>query len=142
MITTKSVTTFNSWVTCPKPNPQAKLRLFCLPYAGGSAMIFLTCPNDLPPTIEVGVCPIELPGRGRQMKLPLYSEMYPLVREIAQNLIPYLDKPFAIFGHSMSGLVSFELARLLRSDCNLTPSYLFISARNAPQFTPTKNQFT
>jgi surfactin synthase thioesterase subunit len=105
-------------------------------------MIFLSCPNDLPPIIEVGLCPIALPGRGRQMKLPLYTEMYPLVREIAQNLIPYLDKPFAIFGHSMGGLVSFELARLLRSDCNLTPSYLFISARNAPQFTPRKNQFT
>ncbi|WP_413173053.1 thioesterase II family protein [Anabaena azotica] len=133
-MTTK--TTFNSWVTCPKPNPQAKLRLFCLPYAGGSAIIFRTWPNDLPPTIEV--CPIELPGRGRKMNLPPYTEMQPLVSEIAQNIIPYLDKPFAIFGHSMGGLVSFELARLLRSDYNLTPLHLFISARNAPQITPAK----
>jgi medium-chain acyl-[acyl-carrier-protein] hydrolase len=135
-MTTK--TTFNSWVTCPKPNPNAELRLFCLPYAGGSAMIFRTWHNSLPPTIEV--CPIELPGRGRQIKLPLYTEMQPLVREIAQNLIPYLDKPFAIFGHSMGGLVSFELTRLLRSEYNLTPLHLFISARNAPQVTPTKRK--
>lgn len=134
MMTTK--TTFNSWVTCSKPNPQAKLRLFCLPYAGGSAMVFRTWADDLPPTIEV--CPLELPGRGRQMNLPPYTKMQPLVREIAQNLIPYLDKPFAIFGHSMGGLVSFELTRLLRSDYNLTPLYLFISARNAPQLPPTK----
>jgi medium-chain acyl-[acyl-carrier-protein] hydrolase len=133
-MTTK--TTFNSWVTCPQPNPQAKLRLFCLPHAGGSAMVFRTWGDDLPPTIEV--CPLELPGRGRQMKLPPYTKMNPLVREIAQNLIPYLDKPFAIFGHSMGGLVSFELTRLLRSDYGLTPSHLFISARNAPQVTPTK----
>ncbi|TAF08676.1 MAG: thioesterase [Nostocales cyanobacterium] len=133
-MTTK--TTFNSWVTCPQPNPNAKLRLFCLPYAGGSAMVFRTWPNSLPPTIEV--CPLELPGRGRQMNLPPYTKMQPLVKEIAENLIPYLDKPFAIFGHSMGGLVSFELARLLRSDYNLTPFHLFISARNAPQVTPTK----
>ncbi|AFZ60697.1 thioesterase [Anabaena cylindrica FACHB-243] len=132
----KVKTTFNSWVTCPQPNPQAKLRLFCLPYAGGSAMVFRTWANDLPPTIEV--CPLELPGRGRQMNLPPYTEMKPLVREIAQNLIPYLDKPFAFFGHSMGGLVSFELTRLLRSDYNLTPSHLFISARSAPQVPPTK----
>jgi surfactin synthase thioesterase subunit len=131
-------TTFNSWITCPKPNLQAKLRLFCLPYAGASAMIFRTWPNDLPPTIEVEVCPIELPGRGRQMKLSLYTEMQPLVREIAQNLIPYLDKPFTIFGHSMGGLVSFELAPLLRSDYNLNPSHIFIYASNAPQITPTE----
>ncbi|MBD2692146.1 thioesterase II family protein [Anabaena catenula] len=133
-MTTK--TTFNSWVTCPQPNPQAKLRLFCLPYAGGSAMVFRTWANDLPSTIEV--CPLELPGRGRQMNLPPYTKMQPLVEEIAQNLTPYLDKPFAIFGHSMGGLVSFELTRLLRSDYNLTPLHLFISARNAPQVTPSK----
>ena len=76
------------------------------------------------------------------MSFASVTEMQPLVREIAQNLIPYLDKPFAIFGHSMGGLVSFELARLLRSDYNLTPSHLFIGARiyarNAPQFTPTE----
>ncbi|RUS95439.1 thioesterase [Trichormus variabilis SAG 1403-4b] len=99
-------------------------------------MVFRTWANDLPPTIEV--CPIELPGRGRQMNLPPYTKMQPLVEEIAQNLIPYLDKPFAIFGHSMGGLVSFELTRLLHSDYNLTPLHLFISARNAPQVTPTK----
>ncbi|MBD2568834.1 thioesterase II family protein [Anabaena lutea] len=133
-MTTK--TTFNSWVTCPQPNPQAKIRLFCLPYAGGSAMVFRNWADDLPSTIEV--CPLELPGRGRQMNLPPYTKMQPLVREIAQNLIPYLDKPFAIFGHSMGGLVSFELTRLLRSDYNLTPIHLFISARNAPQVPPTK----
>ncbi|MTJ51626.1 thioesterase [Anabaena sp. UHCC 0253] len=133
-MTTK--TTFNSWVTCPQPNPQAKIRLFCLPYAGGSATVFRTWPDYLPSSIEV--CPLELPGRGRQMRLPLYTKMQLLVKEIAQNISPYLDKPFAIFGHSMGGLVSFELTRLLRSDYGLTPLHLFIAARNAPQVTPTK----
>ncbi|WP_016951928.1 thioesterase II family protein [Anabaena sp. PCC 7108] len=133
-MTTK--TTFNSWVTCPQPNPQAKLRLFCLPHAGGSATVFRTWPDNLPSTIEV--CPLELPGRGRQMNLSPYTKMQPLVREIAQNITPYLDKPFAIFGHSMGGLISFELSRLLRSDYHVTPLHLFIAARNAPQVTPTK----
>lgn len=131
-----SKTTFNSWVTCPQPNPQAKIRLFCLPYAGGSAIIFRTWPNHLPPTIEV--CPIEIPGRGRQIKLPPYRKIEPLVEEIGKNIIPFLDKPFAIFGHSMGGLVSFELIRFLRSNYNLSPLHLFISARNAPQVTPIK----
>jgi len=33
-------TKFNSWVTCPAPNPGAKIRLFCLPFAGGGASAY------------------------------------------------------------------------------------------------------
>ncbi len=129
MIVTK--TTFTSWVTCPKPNPQAKLRLFCFPYSGGSAAVFRTWADDLPTTIEL--CPLEIPGRGRQIKSPAYTEIQPLVRAIATNIIPYLDKPYAFFGYSMGALISFELIRLLRSEYNFHPLHLFVAARHAPQ---------
>ncbi|MFM7363677.1 MAG: thioesterase II family protein [Cuspidothrix sp.] len=129
-------TNFTSWVTCPQPNPEAKLRLFCFPFAGGSSTAFRTWPNYLPKTIEV--CPIEIPGRGRQIKSPLYTEIQPLVQKIATNIIPYLDKPFAFFGYSMGALIGFELIRLLRSAYNFYPLYLFIAARGAPQ-SPNQN---
>ncbi|BAZ22553.1 thioesterase [Kalymmatonema gypsitolerans NIES-4073] len=121
----------HSWVTCPQPNPQASLRLFCFPYAGGSSLIFRTWSHSLPTTVEV--CPMELPGRGTQMKLPAFTQLQPLVQAIAPVLLPHLDKPFAFFGHSMGALVSFELARLLRKEYNITPVHLFVSARLAPQ---------
>jgi medium-chain acyl-[acyl-carrier-protein] hydrolase len=81
----------------------------------------------------VEVCAVELPGRGRQIKSPPITRLEILVSEIAQNLTPFLDKPFAIFGHSMGALISFELTRLLGSEYGLTPLHLFISARRAPQ---------
>ena len=133
MTTTPSL---NSWVICPQPNPQANLRLFCFPYAGGSAAIFRTWPNNLPSHVEV--CAVEYPGRGRQIKSAPLTRLEPLVEAIAPVLLPYLDKPFALFGHSMGGLVSFELTRLLRSQYSLSPFHLFISARRAPQFPFTK----
>ncbi|MBN3911309.1 MAG: thioesterase [Nostoc sp. NMS1] len=133
MTTTSS---FNSWVICPQPNPQANLRLFCFPYAGGSAAIFRTWPNNLPSNVEV--CAVEYPGRGRQIKSSPLTRLEPLVEAIAPVLMPYLDKPFAFFGHSMGGLVSFELTRLLRSQYNLAPFHLFFSARRAPQLPPIK----
>jgi medium-chain acyl-[acyl-carrier-protein] hydrolase len=74
---------FDSWVTCPKPNPEASLRLFCFPYAGGSSLIFRTWVNSLPKSVEI--CPVELPGRGTQMKLPLFTRMEPLVKAIAPH---------------------------------------------------------
>ncbi len=123
--------TLTSWVTCPKPNPQASIRLFCFPYAGGSSLIFRTWSELLAPNIEV--CAIELPGRGIQMKLASFNRLEPLVKAIAPALLSYLDKPFAFFGHSMGGLVSFELARQLRKEYRINPAHLFISGRRAPQ---------
>jgi medium-chain acyl-[acyl-carrier-protein] hydrolase len=127
----KTTQIFNSYVTCPKPNPQASLRLFCFPYAGGSSLIFRTWANSLPKSVEV--CPVELPGRGIQMKSSLFTRMEPLVDAIAPILLPYLDKPFAFFGNSMGGLLSFELARQLRKKHGINPVHLFVSASRAPQ---------
>ena len=126
----KNALTFNSWVTCPKPNPQAKLRLFCFHYAGGGALSFRTWPDNLPPYIEV--CPIELPGRGVRLMEPPFTRLEPLVQRLAQALLPSFNKPFAFFGHSMGSLVSFELARLLRT-LNFSPIHLFVSGHRAPQ---------
>lgn len=126
-----SNTTFTSWITCPKPNPKAKIRLFCFPYSGGSATIFRTWANDLPDSIEL--CPIEIPGRGKQIKLSPYTKIEPLIQATATNIIPYLNKPYAFFGYSMGALISFELTRLLRSDYNSHPLHLFIAAYHAPQ---------
>ena len=121
----------NAWVTCPKPNPQAILRLFCFPYAGSGSGIFRSWLNCLP--INVEICPIELPGRGMRLMEPPFTRISPLVEAIALSLLPYLNQPFACFGHSMGALISFELTRLLRDRYDRSPVHLFISGRRAPQ---------
>jgi medium-chain acyl-[acyl-carrier-protein] hydrolase len=123
--------TTNPWITCLKPNPSASLRLFCLPYAGGNSYIFRPWLDRVSKTIEI--CPIELPGRGFQIKSTPFRQIELLVKAIAPAILPYLDKPFAFFGHSMGGLVSFELARFIRREYSLEPVHLFISGRRAPQ---------
>ncbi|BAU09023.1 thioesterase II family protein [Fischerella sp. NIES-3754] len=133
MLNTSSL---DSWLICPKPNPDAQIRLFCFPYAGGSANIFRHWSNHLPTTIEV--CAIELPGRGMRIKLPPFTQLEPLVTELASVLKSKLDKPFAFFGHSMGAFVSFELALLLRKQYDLNPSHLFVSAHRAPQLVDPK----
>jgi medium-chain acyl-[acyl-carrier-protein] hydrolase len=125
----------NSWITHPRSD-FAKLRLFCFPYAGGRASIFRSWSKKLTPYIEV--CPIELPGRGNRLNESPFTRLEPLIQALAPTLLPYLDRPFTFFGHSMGGLISFELAHLIYRNYGLVPSNLFISGRCAPQISASK----
>jgi medium-chain acyl-[acyl-carrier-protein] hydrolase len=120
----------NLWVPRFRSNASALLRLFCLPYAGGGAAVYRTWGDVLPRSVEV--CPVQLPGREMRLKERAFSSVFPLVEAMAPALVPLLDKPFVLFGHSMGALVAFELANRLRRDHNLLPEVLFVSARVAP----------
>jgi medium-chain acyl-[acyl-carrier-protein] hydrolase len=126
-----TTTAFDSWIACRKPNPQARLRLFCFPYAGTGPSIFRTWSDGLPADVEV--CPVQFPSRGTRLMETPFTQLSPLVQALAQALVPLLDKPFAFFGHSLGALVSFELARQLRRQSGVLPAHLFVSADRAPQ---------
>src|SRR5215213_9694754 len=94
-----------SWLVNWKSNRSAGVRLFCFPYAGGGDSIFRSWQQSLSDTIEV--CPVQLPGRGPRIPAPPCTDINRLVRCAAQALAPYLDKPFALFGHSMGARIAF-----------------------------------
>ena len=119
------------WFSSAQPNPRATVRLFCFPYAGGDAQVYRAWSRHLPPSVEVLAA--RLPGRGLRMKEAAFRDLAPLVAAVASAATPYLDRPFAFFGHSMGALISFELARLLRERGVRGPSHLFVSGRRAPQ---------
>jgi medium-chain acyl-[acyl-carrier-protein] hydrolase len=118
------------WLGYHRPSPQAKLRLFCFPYAGGGASIYREWARAFPSSVEI--CPVELPGRGGRLKQEPYIRISPLVEAAASGLLPYFDTPFAFFGHSMGAVVAFELARRLRRTAGYRPFHLFVSGRRAP----------
>jgi medium-chain acyl-[acyl-carrier-protein] hydrolase len=121
----------DSWIAGRKPNPRARLRLFCFPYAGGAPSVFRNWSDGLPADVEV--CPVQFPGRGTRLMEPPFSRLSLLVEALAEALLPLLDKPFALFGHSLGSLVSFELARHLRANHSVRPVRLLVSAGPAPQ---------
>ena len=119
------------WLALRRPNLRARVRLFCFPYAGGSEAAFRKWQQNLPEAVEV--LPIQLPGRGTRIKEPAFTRLAPLVQALSQSLRPELDLPFAFFGHSMGGLIAFELARQLRREGGPLPAHLFISAKCRPE---------
>jgi len=111
-------------------SPPPRLRMFCFPYAGGSARIFNGWGRHLPAGVEV--CPVELPGRGTRFGEPLRDRLGPLVEDLLPGVLARADAPIALFGHSLGALVAFELGRRLASRHRVVPRHLIVSALRAP----------
>jgi medium-chain acyl-[acyl-carrier-protein] hydrolase len=126
--------THTTWLSRPHPNPTARLRLFCLPYAGGGESIFRTWWQALPGDVEV--CAVRLPGRDARYREPLFARVSPLVRALADALAPDLARPYALFGHSMGARIAFELTREQRRRGQPEPALLVASGRAAPHCPP------
>lgn len=126
--------TKSQWLPARRINSNASVRLFCFPYAGGNESAYRHWQKKLPQSIEV--LPVQLPGRGSRLKEPPYSELRPLVHAASEALAAEIERPFALFGHSMGGLIAFELARELRKQHGIQPVHLFISAKCSPRQRP------
>nr|VFK51956.1 MAG: Surfactin synthase thioesterase subunit [Candidatus Kentron sp. TUN]VFK53571.1 MAG: Surfactin synthase thioesterase subunit [Candidatus Kentron sp. TUN]VFK55025.1 MAG: Surfactin synthase thioesterase subunit [Candidatus Kentron sp. TUN] len=120
----------NRWLA-GTTNPKAKIRLFCFPFAGGGTLTYRDWPQQFPSEIEVR--PVRLPGRESRFGEPCFEETVPLAQALATDLLPYLNLPFAFFGHSLGALLAFELARELRRRKEPGPLCLIVSGRRAPQ---------
>ena len=121
----------NGWAVYPSRNPNARLRLFCFPYAGGGATVYSPWPRALPPEVEVVA--VQPPGREARLAEKPYGDLAQLVEAMHPQLLPHMDKPFAFYGHSNGGLMAFELARTLRRTGGPMPLHLFVGGRPAPQ---------
>lgn len=116
----------------PRPNPQARVPLFCFPYWGGrGASIFRPWPQALPGAVEV--CGVQLPGRENRIREAPFTKISEVVEKLAEVLRPCLALPFAFFSHSLGVFIGFELARQLCKQNAQGPIYLFVSGQRAPQ---------
>ncbi|MFA0812843.1 thioesterase II family protein [Microbulbifer epialgicus] len=120
----------SKWFVCSKKRLSAKMRLFCLPYAGGNASTYLPWEESLPEFVKL--IAIQPPGRANRICEAKYTSMYSLVTDMYQAIEPYLDKPYVIFGHSVGSRVGFELVRSIKQNGKLMPIHFFASGSRAP----------
>lgn len=109
-----------------------KIKLFCLPYAGGSSSIYSRWNKRLGDIIEVQS--IELSGRGRRYNDPLYDSVGQTVDDIYRMIEPDIATApdYAIFGHSLGGLLAYELIHKIKSERKPCPIHAFFSGSKAP----------
>ncbi|WNV85490.1 thioesterase domain-containing protein [Umezawaea sp. Da 62-37] len=116
-----------------EPSPDAGVRLFCLPYSGCGASMYRQWPATV---ADIEICPVQLPGRENRMREEPFSSFGSLAEMLCDALAPYLDRPFAFFGHCSSALVAYETALRLRRRGLPVPTRIFVSSQVAPHKGP------
>jgi surfactin synthase thioesterase subunit len=106
------------------------MRLICLPHAGGGASSFHPLAALLPRDVEM--LTVQLPGRESRLSEPPFRRMAPLVDMLSDAVAPLLDRPYALFGHSMGALIAYELGRALDRQGLPLPRTTIVSGRRAP----------
>lgn len=119
------------WLAWAEPQPAARWRLFCFPYAGGGAAVFRSWQRELGGDVEV--CPVQLPGRENRLSDKPIGDIDALAETLATALRPLLDRPYALFGYSMGALVCYRLTLALADRAERAPAWLMPCARRAPQ---------
>ncbi len=119
-----------AWLEYPKPQPQAAVKLVCLPHAGASPRSFYPLADELPPSIEL--LPVCLAGRGARAEEPLATSVKEIVEPLAHAIGPLMDETVVFFGHSLGALLAVELVRELRRRGSRLPCLLVVSGRTIP----------
>lgn len=108
------------------------MKLFCIPHAGGSTIPYHAWKRHLDDHIEF--IPLDLPGHMPRFQEPLCDTVEDLVEDLVQSIKNSLhsNESYAIYGHSMGGmLLYFIYFRLLEEGCE-PPVHLFFSSRWPP----------
>lgn len=108
-----------------------KIKLYCLPFAGSSAMYYMKWQRSINSKIEI--VPVELAGKGSRQFDPAYNNL----KEVINDCVNFISadnqgEPYAIYGHSLGGCLAYEIYNKLADKNHPLPTDVFISGQKAP----------
>ncbi|XP_033127383.1 phenyloxazoline synthase MbtB-like [Anneissia japonica] len=124
-------TSWKAWYIMDEKVTSPDIQLICFPPIGGGPSVYAWWQYKLSKQ-NIQLIMAQLPGwEGRHLEKPLQN-----LNEIALKLTDYLSPQlipgkFVLFGHSIGGLIAFEVAHLLK-DRGLPPAHIIISSWYAP----------
>ncbi|MET7638044.1 alpha/beta fold hydrolase [Streptomyces sp. NPDC005438] len=110
--------------------PLPHVRLVCLPHAGGTAGSYQGWSRHLPDSVEQ--LSVQYPGRQDRLADDPVESMDAMADLLTDVLLELEPLPLALFGHSMGGLVAYEVARRLEQRHGIVARHLFVSACPVP----------
>ena len=121
-------------VLYPTPRTAARVRLFCLPHSGAGASVFRPWSAQIDERIEIAA--VQLPGREELIGEPPYASLGCLLNDLCAALAGHIDRPYAMFGHSMGARLAFLVTHELHARGARLPERWFFSACPAPSAAP------
>ncbi|HEX4102388.1 MAG: alpha/beta fold hydrolase [Pseudonocardiaceae bacterium] len=118
------------WLWRPLARPGARLLLLCFPHAGGGPSAFRRWAELLPVGVEL--LAVRLPGRQTRISERPYDDWDELLHSLGRVVSAVVDRPFALFGHSLGAMMAYELTRRLAASSHTTPHRLLLAACRAP----------
>lgn len=122
------------WLPSIDLRPSVRMRLLCFAHAGGGAAPFFRWGAAMPE--GVAVCPVRRPGRESAHAEPLLRDIKALAAGTLRALQTLPPRPTVLLGHSLGGLLAYEVARMMQS-MGATPELLIVSAKPPPHLPAT-----
>jgi medium-chain acyl-[acyl-carrier-protein] hydrolase len=118
-----------SFFVRPRPVANPSLRLIVFHHAGGSAAMYHPLSVGIPADWELLI--LDLPGRGKRHAEDLITTLPALVARVVEDVLPWLDVPVALFGHSLGAILAAEVGRVC-GRLGAPPVWVGVSGRVAP----------
>lgn len=119
-----------AWLIFDREPEADDLILVCLHFAGGTAALYREWQRHAP--AGIAICRVQMPGHGTRLCEPLLTDMPSVVDALMHAIRPWSRYRFAVFGHSMGGVIAAEWTLRLQDEGGFTPVRLFISASEPP----------
>jgi surfactin synthase thioesterase subunit len=121
----------SNWLTDFGQSNNRDNRVFAFPFSGAGTIIYQSWVKEFEQE-NISLIGVQLPGRENRYKEELMTDLRKVINQLMDEFQLLSDKPFVFFGHSLGGLIAFEVCRELRRRNKPLPAHLFISAFRAP----------
>lgn len=107
------------------------IQLFCLPFAGGNKYSYREFIEKAPSFLKIVT--LEYQGRGTRMQDALVTDINKMVNDVFGQVSPLIgQQDYAIYGHSLGGLMAYLLTLKLVENNHKPPMHIFITGTSGP----------
>jgi surfactin synthase thioesterase subunit len=126
----EGIQVLSPWLIRGRGDAEAPVRLICFHSMGVGASLFTNF--LLHPPEECDILAVQSPGRENRIAEPVATNIEQLADQIVTQLAPLFDRPVVIWGHSLGGIVAWEVIHRLRERENCQPVHFVVSGTAAP----------